>query len=679
MQALPDFLIHLELDASADEMQVKRAYARLLKQIDQEQEPERFQRLRQHYEAALQYVRMPSIPDEWVFGLDRPFKEDEPDTTSVDSPAPSPSATEQAGDKPTQQADFKEAAARQLQALRDTLSESAPALFELAQLQKVLSGLLERDDLLGLEAREAFEIELLNGILDRRWGAYAGPLFCAGNRCFAWTNSAHYLSQSVAPHRVLQLDLLLLELLQLDLPEQEGWCALAKIPNPNASLALLTIEENRKTCPGLSQLFFDPPHLARLKADSEEEGRLFDQFAGNLRDVANPSIADVESLLRQYTHAPAMEVLLVHAIASQRFEQLTRVVTAASMRVFNWNDHNAQGLLKFGEMGRQLAAVIQNSYGEDWTRYMSAETARQIRRNLKQPRPIASHRAEQTTPSDRDTRPPRCAWCARFLALFIGGGVWEPIGVLAGFGLVFGLIVFIVSFIPSQQIEKNLAQCDLLFAHGIDTNWEKINTLELNKLRTCVEQLNRPTLCADRKSLKGLLTIQTILGSEARADPFLPLIFRPAPDRLYDYVGQLSCEQHDRLVFSTGWLHLPDKAAIAKSVRALGACSVQPSDTAELKTAYRYRDQNTVLLRKAMTMTTEWREGAGQGAAKGIALNDFLNTPIDSSRYSSGLSEMLLLPEASCVSDPGVGGEALRVAKTGPNETRAIMDRGKRK
>ncbi|WP_338768344.1 hypothetical protein [Massilia sp. METH4] len=62
VQDAPSFLLHLGLASDADERSIRRAYARQLKQIDQDREVEAFTRLRAAYEHALAWAAMSGEP-----------------------------------------------------------------------------------------------------------------------------------------------------------------------------------------------------------------------------------------------------------------------------------------------------------------------------------------------------------------------------------------------------------------------------------------------------------------------------------------------------------------------------------------------------------------------------------------------------------------------------------------
>lgn len=84
---VPACLAYLGLDADADERAVRKAYAREVKQLDQHEQPERFQTLREAYEAALRWCRSPRAADGEA---DTAAGDASPPASASDQDAPAP-------------------------------------------------------------------------------------------------------------------------------------------------------------------------------------------------------------------------------------------------------------------------------------------------------------------------------------------------------------------------------------------------------------------------------------------------------------------------------------------------------------------------------------------------------------------------------------------------------------
>ncbi len=251
---LPVYFFELGLDEHATESDIKSAYASRLKRIDRAADPEGFQTLRRHYEAAIAHVRegrgfinledltLASVDEESDFaGDEAPAPESEAEVASAsesdsgsereppaDSPgpqsshagdeerpdiAPPPSPEPSAAPSIDVEPDAKPTASPRPAVERlihpddaarkvfDDLAEEITALNlqDLNGAQRLLSGALAHPLLASLSASEAFQGLVTEALLDRRCGRHSALLFFAATEVFRWHHGgqlSHRLSQA---------------------------------------------------------------------------------------------------------------------------------------------------------------------------------------------------------------------------------------------------------------------------------------------------------------------------------------------------------------------------------------------------------------------------------------------------------------------------------------------------
>lgn len=193
MVATP-YLNRLGLDAAADERAVKRAYARELKQIDQEADAAGFQLLRQAYEMALEWVRhkpagISFAPAVVVPVL--PVAARGPETR----PAPAadvapPAAVEQTGETPQQlaQAVFDDFLVLSAETVANGNGRDSQAW------RKHLQRCASDERLLNLSAAAGFEF-LIARLLAEGWRDGHEGLFVAARQVFLWEKDRRRLKE----------------------------------------------------------------------------------------------------------------------------------------------------------------------------------------------------------------------------------------------------------------------------------------------------------------------------------------------------------------------------------------------------------------------------------------------------------------------------------------------------
>ena len=192
MQATYDFLDALGLDATADARDIRRAYARKLKGIDQEANPAAFQALRGAYEVALDWCAWQAEQDVQAV----------PDAVQPEAAAAGAGSETTAAPPITEQASVArqafEEADRIARAAFEALGESAAELARSGRLhdeqawQDVLRQVLAAPDMLNITARVMFEARIAH-VLAAGWQDGNETLMPAACTVFAWIDDRRRL------------------------------------------------------------------------------------------------------------------------------------------------------------------------------------------------------------------------------------------------------------------------------------------------------------------------------------------------------------------------------------------------------------------------------------------------------------------------------------------------------
>jgi len=183
------FLIRLGLETSADAKDIRRAYARELKKIDQSADPAGFQDLREAYEIALrwhahqQFAQAEHTQEAEVPEIAQPDAAREIDPVSE-------VASEPAHDNPYELAD--QAFVRFMSSV-EVLAQSYESRHQ-SRWKAALEASLNEDTLLNLTARTIFEARIVH-LLASGWKPGHETLFVAACDVFNWTHDSRRILQ----------------------------------------------------------------------------------------------------------------------------------------------------------------------------------------------------------------------------------------------------------------------------------------------------------------------------------------------------------------------------------------------------------------------------------------------------------------------------------------------------
>ncbi len=199
-----DSFEQLGLSTDADERTIRRAYARLLKNIDQVADPKAFVALRSAYERALEYARAnieleqdedhaeppaPSAPLTADQDHADPEEPEEEYQELADQTQPQPQPQPQDPRRSTAQPFAPSTRAEPPMAVAERLLDAQQWRFEPWDVESAmgeLRGLLARPELENLDNRDAFEHRLAWHITRNVWGARRSALLVAADAIFDW-------------------------------------------------------------------------------------------------------------------------------------------------------------------------------------------------------------------------------------------------------------------------------------------------------------------------------------------------------------------------------------------------------------------------------------------------------------------------------------------------------------
>lgn len=225
MQDIPSFFIDQRIDQSSDERSIKRAYAKALKNIDQETELDAFQALRESYEYAVNWTRhrlwqeQQAASNNIEQGTEKAEELADLSVTAIvteqhepSQPAPETSVTvDAAADMDTAWCDTipltsvaQELDAHQVEgslpnndpledaraAVQDLLTRVAQDENKSGHAEAELLAMLDDERLINVEARDFFEW-VLAGHLAQGWQTGNGDLFGAAVKCFGWNEDKY--------------------------------------------------------------------------------------------------------------------------------------------------------------------------------------------------------------------------------------------------------------------------------------------------------------------------------------------------------------------------------------------------------------------------------------------------------------------------------------------------------